>query len=217
MNRELSYTRGVAAPVHAVLLAAGESTRMGDLKALLPWAGDQPLLGYQAAQLLAAPVERVVVVLGHRADEVSASLPDDRRLSPILNPEYRAGKAGSIVAGVRGTGEDAHVLVLGVDQPRPADLIAQAVEEHQRRGSAITVAGYAGRRGHPVLFAPELRDELLAIDEATQGLRAVLQRHAGDVAVVETGSPLALVNLNTPEDYRQALLVSGVQCAGAAP
>ena len=47
--------------------------------------------------------------------------------------------------------------------------------------------------------------ELLAIDEATQGLRAVLQRYATAVAVVDTGSPLALVNLNTPEDYQQAL------------
>jgi molybdenum cofactor cytidylyltransferase len=204
----------MSAPVHVVLLAAGESTRMGELKALLPWAGGQPLIAYQAAQVLASPLERVVVVLGHRADEVGAHLPGDERLRTTLNPEYRSGKAGSIVAGVRATGEDAHVLVLGVDQPRPAELITQVVAQHRRGGSAITVAGYGGRRGHPVLFAPELRDELLAIDEATQGLRAVLQRHAGDVAVVETGSPLTLVNLNTPEDYRQALHLAG-RCGDA--
>jgi len=66
------------------------------------------------------------------------------------------------------------------------------------------VAAYLGRRGHPVVFAPSLRPALEALDEATEGLRAVLRRHAGEVRACETGSPLALVNLNTPDDYAAA-------------
>jgi molybdenum cofactor cytidylyltransferase len=189
--------------VYAILLAAGESTRMGDLKALLPWDGGT-LLAYQVAQLLASPVERVAVVLGHRGAELRAALPARERLVAVENPDYRSGKVSSIRAGLGALPAEGHILVLGVDQPRPAGLLRRAIEQHLREGAAITVAAYAGRRGHPVLFAPGLRGELAAIDEATAGLRAVLRRHAGAVRLCETGSPLALANLNTPEDYAAA-------------
>lgn len=188
----------------AVLLAAGESTRMGQLKALLSWDG-RPLLVYQVEQLLASPVERLAVVLGHRAGELQGRLPTtDERLLIVQNEQYHTGKVSSIVAGLAALPVGRHQLLLGVDQPRPATLISQVVQAHVAAGSLITVAGHGGRRGHPVLFAPELRDELLAIDESTQGLRAVLQRHRTRVNVCETGSPLALVNVNTPEEYEAA-------------
>jgi molybdopterin-guanine dinucleotide biosynthesis protein A len=69
----------------------------------------------------------------------------------------------------------------------------------------------ARRRGHPVIFTPVLRDELLRLEEATQGLRAVLARHACAVQVVETGTPLALLNLNTPEDYEAGRRLAGLE------
>jgi molybdenum cofactor cytidylyltransferase len=189
--------------VVAVLLAAGESTRMGDLKALLDW-DDQPLIAYQAAQLLATTVERTIVVLGHRAGEVAARLPHHPRVETVSNEDYRSGKVSSIVAGVRAAPVESHVLVLGVDQPRPASLVQRVIDAHLASTAPITVAGSGGRRGHPVLFAPALRPDLLSITEETQGLRAVLQRYRDRVVVCDTGSPLALVNLNTPEDYAAA-------------
>ena len=190
-------------PAGAVLLAAGESTRMGQLKALLPWDG-RPLLSYAVDQLLASPVERVAVVLGHRSDELRALLPADGRLLAVDNPAYRSGKVSSVVAGVAALPEACHVLVLGVDQPRPAALLSRVVADHLAGGAPITVAAFEGRRGHPVLFAPGLRAELLELDEATAGMRAILRRHADGVRLSETGSALALVNLNRPEDYAAA-------------
>jgi molybdenum cofactor cytidylyltransferase len=192
------------------LLAAGESTRMGDLKALLAWEGGQPLIEYQVEQLLATAVERVVVVLGHRAGELRRLLPIDARLTAVDNPDFHSGKVSSIVAGARACDATAHVLVIGVDQPRPAELVERTVTCHVSGVAPITIAGYGGRRGHPVIFAPALRNELVAIDEATQGLRAVLQRHASNVAVCETDSPLALVNLNSPDDYAAARRLAGL-------
>jgi CTP:molybdopterin cytidylyltransferase MocA len=88
-------------------------------------------------------------------------------------------------------------------------LIASTIGHHLISEAPVTVAGYAGRRGHPVLFAPALRAELLAIDEATEGLRALLTRHSAGVRVYDTGSPLALVNLNRPEDYEAARRLAG--------
>lgn len=168
------------------------------------------MVAYQAEQLLRSPVERVVVILGHRQAEVRRYLPGDERLVVVLNPEYRSGKVSSIVAGVQACDAAAHVLVLGVDQPRPAEVISRVVEAHVGGPQAVTVAGYGGRRGHPVMFSPGLRAELLAIREETQGLRSVLQGHADEVRLIETGAPLALVNLNTPEDYEAARRTAGL-------
>jgi molybdenum cofactor cytidylyltransferase len=185
---------------------------MGQLKALLPWHG-QPLLAYQIAQLLAAPVERLIVVVGHRAAELAPYLDQDERLHVVENQDYHAGKVSSIICGVAAAPADHHLLVLGVDQPRPAALLAAVATVHRAGDSPITIAGCGGRRGHPVLFRPELRPELLAITEETAGLRAVLRRH--QALTVDTGDPLALVNLNTPEDYAAALLLSSTSSARA--
>jgi molybdenum cofactor cytidylyltransferase len=192
-----------SAPVNALLLAAGESTRMGELKALLPWDG-RPLLQYAVDQLIASPVERVAVVLGHQGPALRALLPRSARLLVVDNPAYREGKVSSILAGVAALPPEGHVLVLGVDQPRPASLLTQVIQAHLDGGARITIASYGARRGHPVIFAPTLRAELLALEEATEGLRAVLRRYAGEVHLCETGSPLALTNLNTPADVAAA-------------
>ena len=187
---------------------------MGELKARLTWEG-QPLLRYQAEALLAAPVERLVIVLGYRAAELVRLLPSAPRLQVVLNPDFASGKVSSIVAGVSAAAPDAHVLILGVDQPRPARLIERVCEVHLQGHSTITIAGYQGRRGHPVVFRPALRPELLALDEATEGLRSVLRARAAEVQVVETDDPLALTNLNTPEDYAAALRMSSASSARA--
>ncbi|MDQ3700468.1 MAG: nucleotidyltransferase family protein [Chloroflexota bacterium] len=204
MQRSVSSSE----PVYAVLLAAGESTRMGQLKALLPWEG-QPLLRYQIDQLLASPVERVVVVLGHRAGELRALLPESARLQAVDNERYQTGKVSSIHAGVAALAGPGHLLILSVDQPRPAGLLCAVVQHHLSTGALITIAAHGERRGHPVLFSPLLFGEVLAIDEATEGLRAVLGRHDAGVALYDTGSPLARLNLNTPEDYTRATALMG--------
>jgi molybdenum cofactor cytidylyltransferase len=207
-----AYTQSVVKGIWGILLAAGESTRMGQPKALLPWE-DEPLVRYQVQQLLQTPMERIVIVLGHRRDEIAALLPQDEKLEVVDNPSYDSGKVSSILAGTRRVPEGVSILILGVDQPRPHSLVRLTIEAHLGAENLITIAGYGGRRGHPVIFAPELYDELQRIDEKTQGLRAILQRYSAVVNVVETGSPLALVNLNTPEDYESAILLNSTNKA----
>ncbi len=196
------------------MLSAGESTRMGQLKALLEWEG-LPLVRYQAEQLLAAGVDRLIVVFGHRRDELAPLLPEDERVQVVVNPDYASGKVSSILAGVAAAPEDDHLLILGVDQPRPAVLVRTTLDAHLASEAAVTVAGNAGRRGHPVVFHPTLRGALLAISEQTEGLRSVLNAHAEAIQVVDTCSPLALVNLNTPADYDAARLLSSTSSARA--
>lgn len=185
---------------------------MGQLKALLPWNGT-PLIQYQADQLLQSPLERVVIVLGHRSDEIASLLPADSRLERVVNPHFASGKVSSLLAGFARLPADASILVLGADQPRSHEIVSQAIRAHVETGATITIAGHQGRRGHPVIFAPHLRTELLAIAEESQGLRAVLQRHTQNTQVIEAGSPLALVNLNTPEDYAAAIRLNSTSSA----
>ena len=186
--------------VSAVLLAAGESTRMGSPKPLLPWLGGT-LVQYQVDTLLQAGASRVIVVTGHRARDVARSLAG-KAVTLVENEDYASGRASSVRAGmakvdVRTTA----VLVLGVDQPRPPELVSRVVQAHVKARALITVPSYEGRGGHPVVFSATLLPELRTVTDETQGLREVMQRHQGNVQRVPVDTEVAVLDLNTPEEY----------------
>jgi molybdenum cofactor cytidylyltransferase len=187
--------------VSVVLLAAGESTRMGRQKALLEWHGTT-LLAYQLEQLAAVEqIGEIIVVTGHEPDAIREIVRDHRRARAVHNPTYQTGKVSSIKAGLGAVsaGADA-VLLLAVDQPRPAAIIRTVVERYMERDASITVPVRAHRRGHPVVFAAALLPELLDIREETQGIRAVMERHANDVDEVTIDDDAIHLDLNRPSD-----------------
>ena len=189
--------------VAAILLAGGESTRMGVPKPLLEWGG-YTLIEYQLAQLKGPPLDRVVVVLGHRADDV---LPYVRGAGAqaIVNELYAEGRASSLRVGAAALPDDTKaVLILNVDQPRPHDVIARLVDVHRHSGSLITVPTFEEKRGHPPVLDGSLLPELRAVNEATQGLRAVIARHEADVTELAFETAAVLLDLNQPQDYQQA-------------
>ncbi len=189
--------------IAAILLAGGESSRMGTAKPLLEWGGNT-LIEYQLAQLKEPPVDRLVVVLGHRADEV---LPYVRGIGvqALINELYAEGRASSLRLGAAALPDDTTaVLVLSVDQPRPHDVIARLVDTHRRSGSLITVPTYDKKRGHPPLLDGSLLPELREVNEATQGLRAVIERHAADVNGLPFETSAVLLDLNRPQEYQKA-------------
>ena len=194
------------ADVVAILLAAGESRRMGQLKALLPWQGVS-LIKHQVASLRAGGVDQVVVVLGHRSDELKSELGDTAGVSWQLNPDYLQGKTTSVKAGLNalGTDQPQALLLLNVDQPRSAGVIQFLLEDHLSQGSLITIPTHNGKGGHPIIMSPMLLDELHRIDEESFGIKAVVQRHLEGTRRVELDSPEVLWDLNTPEEYQQVL------------
>ena len=189
----------------AILLAAGESSRMGQLKALLDWRG-RTLLEHQVDALLEGGADRVVVVLGHCAHELSPLLEGKDGVAWTLNPDYLQGKTTSIRAGLAALDADAveEILLLNVDQPRSAADVTRILATHRAKDFKVTVPEYRGKGGHPIVLSAELLPELLAIDEDSQGIKAVVRRRPGSVQRIPLDNPEILLDLNTPEQYRAA-------------
>jgi len=189
--------------VVALLFAAGESSRMGHLKPLLRWHG-QPLVQYQVEQLRAAGADTVIVVLGRDADQV-APLVEAAGGRCVCNPAYRSGRASSVRAGALAVPDGVRALItLNVDQPRPAALVRLVLDAHLAGDALITTPEQEGRRGHPAIFAGVLLPELRAVDEAHEGLRAVVRRHAARRANVPVDDARIHLEFNTPAEYAAA-------------
>jgi molybdenum cofactor cytidylyltransferase len=195
-------------PVVAVLLAAGRSRRMGAFKPLLPF-GAQTVIETCVNNLLAAGVGELVVVVGHRAAEVRARL-SHLPVRFALNTEVGSEMGVSIARGVEelsareATGDPAAagaVLIALADHPAVAAVeIAEVIAAHRRTGARLVVPEWRGRGGHPVLVCDSLRASLLNLDEAG-GLRALFDRHAGEVLRLPVASPFVARDMDTWEDY----------------
>lgn len=191
--------------ISGILLAAGESTRMGSLKALLSWQGST-LIEYQVESLQSAGVSDVVVVVGHRADEVGAPVSFKPGVNVVLNPDYKNGKATSVKAGLRNLSPNGcdGILVLAVDQPRPARLLASLIEAHIGNNLLVTYPVYRGSTGHPLIFDHSLLPELLAITEDGQGLRDITRRYVEYTYQMNVDNPIVLADVNSPGDLSKA-------------
>ena len=189
--------------VSAILTAAGESTRMGRSKPLLPWHGTT-LLEYQIRSLADGGVSEVVVVLGHEKD-LLAPYVERANARYAVNSEYRLGKTTSIKAGLRSIDPSAAaVLLLAVDQPRTADIISSVIEAHLRSSALITSPRFDGYGGHPLIFAGALKGELERISEEKQGIREVFRSHRREVNEIEFADPMVRLDVNTPGEYGEA-------------
>lgn len=160
-----------------VVLAAGTSSRLGQPKQLLDFHG-RPLLQHAVDAMEASGLFDVVLVLGHRADEIRAAVELGPGTRVAVNPDYAQGQATSLRTGLRAAGEtsQAVVVILG-DQPGVTGLMVRTVvETYLATGSKIVQASFRGKPNHPTLFDRELWPELEAV-EGDQGAREILKKH----------------------------------------
>ena len=193
-----------AGTVAGLILAAGESRRMGRPKATLDWGG-VPLLHHQVQALREAGCEPVIVVLGAEAHNLRARLREAPPCVVVENAAYRSGRASSLRVGASLVPDDAGaVLVASVDQPCRASTVEALIAAWRTSEALIVVPRHDGRNGHPVLIDSALRAELGAVQEASEGLRAVRAAHREATRFVDVDDPRVTLNLNTPAAYEAA-------------
>lgn len=193
----------LGAPVEAILLAAGESRRMGYPKPLLR-LGSRTFIEVLAAAILQSTA-RLIVVVGAHAGAVRHAVPVDPRIAVVENPDYLRGQLSSIKAALPHVSPEAGgALVHLADHPMVrAETFAAVIDGYRRLQKPITIARYRGRRGHPVLFARELFAELAAAPE-DQGARVVVAADPARVAYIDVDDSGVLTDLDTPEDLERA-------------
>ena len=195
----------------AILLAAGESSRMGTPKPLLDWFG-APLIQRQIEALIDGGIDKVIAVTGNRAEDVESVLTSlfpvsstDSKVHAVRNTAYLSGKTTSVKAGLAALPDDVDTIVLlAVDQPRPSWLIREVLESHKANGTLISSPVFDGHGGHPLVFDGSLLAELEAITEEGQGVREIVRAHADSMNRLPIDSPIARLDMNTQEQAAAA-------------
>jgi CTP:molybdopterin cytidylyltransferase MocA len=190
--------------ISGILLAAGESKRMGgQFKPLMKW-GKTTVIDACIKNLKKTRLGEIIVVLGHREADVRTRLAGSG-VSYAINHDYKKGMISSIKTGMAmaGSQTDAFLIAL-VDQPMiPSELINRLVIVHSDNAeSRITVPVFEGRHGHPIIISREYEPEIMALpDDAPEGLRGFIHKHRDDLTEVEVESSVILEDIDTPEDY----------------
>jgi CTP:molybdopterin cytidylyltransferase MocA len=193
-----------AAKTAAIILAAGESRRMGRPKALLPYRGGTFVS--VLAETLAAHCKPVYAVFGCDATHLMASAP--AAVIAVENPDYRYGMLTSLQVGLRAITElPNRILFTLVDHPA---VEAATVAALLRSDAALAISRYAGKRGHPVVISADIAREILA-EPATSKLNCVLDRHATKIQYIDVDDPGVRDDIDDPQLYENLLAREGAQ------
>ena len=192
--------KGKMLKISAILLGAGQSTRMGDNKLLLPWR-KKTVLERCLDTLLRSQVREVIVVLGERTQDLRSRL-QGPRVKVVINLQAREGMSTSIRKGLHHVAPDSRGILIALgDQPliqtRTVDALIRAFT---RKKGRMIVPSYRGRQGNPVLFDRQYEKELLRLRRDVGG-RSILQKYPRDVFKVRIRSDSVIKDMDTWEQY----------------
>jgi len=189
--------------IAVLILAAGESSRMGTPKATLAYRG-RTFLELIVETLREGGLERIVVVLGHRAEEIQPRAQSEA-IEVVINPDYRSGQTSSLQAGLRAlTANDLEaVLLCLVDHPAiSAETVRVIVSAFRESDAPVVIPTYHGRRGHPVLIGRQLFDELLGLT-SDEGADSVVRKYRPVTSFAEVEDEGVIIDVDDPESYQR--------------
>lgn len=187
--------------IAAILLAAGDASIDGVPLALLPWDDGETLIEYHVAQLRAAGVDVIEVVLGYEAERIIPLVALDD-VEPIVNARWQDGEAGSLRVGATAVPRDTSAaIVVRIDEPREAGVYRQLLDEHARSGAAITRPACEGTPGTPIIVERAVLAELRNATDAAGGLDGILARHATEIVEVAFGDDAVLLRIEDAASY----------------
>ena len=190
MNRQREIT--------GVILAAGLSSRMGEFKQLLPIGGCPAVC--RIASVLSENLRQVIVVVGHRAQDVQDAL-SEHNVKCVINKNYRHGMLSSVQCAVRemGPGRD-YLFCLG-DQPSlNGDIVQAVIDRALRVDAGIVVPTFRGKRGHPLFLGRSYGSAILKLEQGV-GLNAITRTNPQDTVEVPVDYEAILQDMDTPADY----------------
>ena len=189
--------------IGGMILSAGESSRMGEPKALLK-IGNTLFINHLIEILSNSGITNIVTILGHNPEIIAKHI-DKNKCSIRINSHYKKGQLSSIITGVDYFEKKnvEGVIICLVDHPLiNADIITALVDNFTASGKKIIVPVFKKKRGHPVIFSRVLFQQIRNASPEI-GLRQVLWQNEEEICEVEMENENILVGINTPEEYRQ--------------
>ena len=193
--------------ISAVILAAGESRRMGKQNKLLLPLGGEALLVKLVKSVCASHVGQVLVVVGHEAGKIRREL-NNFPLSFVYNPNFSEGMTTSIKFGVKEVSPDSDgFLICLADMPfintsEINKLINAYVQNRIKEKGLIVVPVFRGQRGNPVLFSSEFRNDILEYKKES-GCRGVIMNNSESVKEIKMDNDNMLLDVDTLKDYQR--------------
>ena len=190
--------------IWGMVLAAGESKRMGKPKLLLPF-GEKTIIETVIDSVIQSKLDDVLVVLGAHREKIEKKI-KDFSIKIVVNPNFKNDMLSSVQCGFRALPEDveASLVILG-DQPEISSaLINKIVEAYKKSKKGIVLPVYRKNRGHPVLIDMKYQGEIEDLNPDL-GLRNLVYKHAEDILEVEVITPSILQDIDTIEDYNREL------------
>jgi molybdenum cofactor cytidylyltransferase len=188
--------------ISAIILAAGESKRMGQPKMLLPW-GESSVLGQVISTFQRAGINDILIVTGGAREEVEQII-EQHGARGVFNDQFASGEMlSSLQLGLVSQSSQTQATLIGLgDQPQvQAGTVRLICKRFTPQRSRLIVPSFQKRRGHPWLVERTLWQELLEM-QSPQSPRDFLNEHAKEIDYVEVDTPSILADLDTPQDYQ---------------
>ncbi len=190
--------------IWAMILAAGESKRMGKPKLLLPY-GEKTIIETIVETVVSSKVENTLVILGSDREKIEKKI-KNYPVKIVYNPDFRSGMLSSVQCGFKALPEETRaVLVVLGDQPKiSTTIINKLIDAYRSSGKGIVLPAYKSERGHPVLIDVKYGEEVENLSPEI-GLRGTVYNHPEDILEVDVETPSIFQDIDDESDYKREL------------